>query len=190
MAKAVTSFVEKLLFIWTKYKYLWYTLLLVVSFICGYYYHKPPIQYVVSEKIVTKDVPVLSTKTNTVTEIQYVPKLNENDSDVDVRIDKPQVSVKVNGQDHKFNLVQDETQKFDKGKVVLDQNSTVVFDVKVPNRNELTVSTEAEINKSSIHPSVVTEKENGKFHYGAKYDMKDNELSGFVKYDVLKVYTD
>ena len=66
------------------------------------------------------------------TVIQYVPKASASDADVELNKAQPQVGVKVNGQDYKFDLVQGETQKFDKGKVVMDQSSTLKLDIKVP----------------------------------------------------------
>jgi hypothetical protein len=63
------------------------------------------------------------------TTIQYIPKTSKNDSDVEVNKALPKVSVAVNGTQHSMDLVQGETQKFDKGKIVVDQSSTLTVDV-------------------------------------------------------------
>lgn len=72
----------------------------------------------------------------------------------------------------------------------MNQQSQITFDLNVPDRNELLLSAEAEINGDGVTPNVILEKRNGKFHYGAKYDLKENELSGFVKYDAIRLYTE
>ena len=163
-----------------------YLLTFVVAFCIGYFIHQPRVIY---EHIpVTKEVPVVTTKTQT--EFVYVPKKHEEDADVEATIEQPKVSVKVNGQEHKFDLVQGETQKFENGKLVMNQQSQITFDLNVPDRNELLLSAEAEINGDGVTPNVILEKRNGKFHYGAKYDLKENELSGFVKYDAIRLYTE
>lgn len=163
-----------------------YLLTFVVAFCIGYFIHQPRVIY---EHIpVTKEVPVVTTKTQT--EFVYVPKKHEEDADVEATIEQPKVSVKVNGQDHKFDLVHGETQKFENGKLVMNQQSQITFDLNVPDRNELLLSAEAEVNRDGVTPNVILEKRNGRFHYGASYNVKDNELSGFVKYDVLRLYTE
>lgn len=69
----------------------------------GYYVYQPRVIY---ENIpVTKEVPVVNTITKTETEFVYVPKEHEEDADVEATIEQPKVSVRVNGQDHKFDLV-------------------------------------------------------------------------------------
>lgn len=182
----VIFYVERLV---TIFKNSWkYLLTFVIAFCVGYYVHQPRVIY---ENIpVTKEVPVVNTITKTETEFVYVPKEHEEDADVEATIEQPKVSVKVNGQDHKFDLVQGETQKFENGKLVMNQQSQITFDLNVPDRNELLLSAEAEINGDGVTPNVILEKRNGKFHYGAKYDLKENELSGFVKYDAIRLYTE
>jgi hypothetical protein len=63
------------------------------------------------------------------TVISYVPKTSVNDSDVEMTKALPQITVSVNGTQHSFEGVQGETQKFDKGKLVVDQSSTLKVDV-------------------------------------------------------------
>jgi hypothetical protein len=138
---------------------------------------------------------------NTQTTIGYVPKAKElvyrnnkpvyvqEDTDVEANIDKPQVTVKVNGKKTKFDLQQNETQKFENGKVVLDQKSTVEFDVKVPDRHELNVYGQEEFRAGKFHSQVGIDKQNGKFIYGAKYDITDKEPVYYVRYNLVKMYT-
>lgn len=63
------------------------------------------------------------------TEVSYVPKVNNEDTDVEVNKALPSVSVKVNGVTTQMPLIQGETQKFDKGKVVVDQSTSLSIDV-------------------------------------------------------------
>ena len=63
------------------------------------------------------------------TEVSYVPKVNNESTDVEVNKALPIVSVKVNGVTTDLPLIQGETQKFDKGKVVVDQSTSLSVDV-------------------------------------------------------------
>lgn len=85
------------------------------------------------------------TKTETQTQIQYVEKpvlvykdpvtgeTKEQVDPTDVRLtaSPAKVNVSVNGQPYTFDLLQGETQKFEKGQVTLDQNSTIDFNLDV-----------------------------------------------------------
>lgn len=85
------------------------------------------------------------TKTDTQTQIQYVEKpvlvytdpatgeTKEQIDPTDVRLtaDPAKVNVSVNGKPYTFDLLQDESQKFEKGQVTLDQNSTISFKMDV-----------------------------------------------------------
>ena len=85
------------------------------------------------------------TKTETRTQIQYVEKpvlvykdpvtgkTKEQVDPTDVRLtaNPAKVNVSVNGQPYTFDLLQGETQKFEKGQVTLDQNSTIDFNMDV-----------------------------------------------------------
>ena len=137
----------------------------------------------------------------TQTTVSYVPKQKElryinnvptyvkEDTDVEANIEKPAVTVKVNGKTQKFNLQQNETQKFEDGKVVVDQKSTVEFDVKVPDRHELNVYGQEEFRAGKFHSQVGIDKQNGKLVYGAKYDITDKEPVYYVRYNLVKMYT-
>ena len=63
------------------------------------------------------------------TQVQYVAKESPADSDVQITKEQPKVSVDFNGSKYDFDLVQGEAQKFDKGKLVVDQSSTLNIDV-------------------------------------------------------------
>ena len=138
---------------------------------------------------------------NTKTTVSYVPKERElvyvdnvptyvkEDTDVEASIEKPTVTVKVNGKTQKFDLQQNETQKFENGKVVLDQKSTVEFDVKVPERHELNVYGQEEFHACKFHSQVGIDKQNGKLVYGAKYDITDQEPVYYIRYNLVKMYS-
>ena len=180
-----------------------YIIILIALFaFCGLFYmlHR--------ETHVEQSTPTLQPKImnekatlNTKTTVGYVPKGKElvyrnntptyvqEDTDVEANIDKPQVTVKVNGQKQKFNLQQNETQKFENGKVVLDQKSTIEFDVKVPNRHELNVYGQEEFRAGKLHHQVGIDKQNGKLVYGAKYDFTDKDPIYYIRYNLLKMYT-
>ena len=86
-----------------------------------------------------QEVPVIQEKviTKTLTEVQYVtktidPKTGEKEkTDVEAVIKQPTVNVLVNGKEQEFKLQQGETQKFENGKIVLNQESTLRLDIKI-----------------------------------------------------------
>lgn len=131
-------------------------------------------------------------KTNTT--VGYVEKEVvdgvKEDTDFEATINQPRVVVKVNGEKQDFKLLQNESRKFEDGKVVLTQTSEVVFDVKVPNKNKLTVYADTHARLNEFHYGIGVEKQNGKFRYGAVYDLKDKEPEFYVRYDLLKVTTE
>jgi len=63
------------------------------------------------------------------TEVSYVPKVNNESTDVEVNKALPVVTVKVNGVTTAMPLIQGETQKFDKGKIIVDQSTSLKVDV-------------------------------------------------------------
>lgn len=154
--------------------------------------HKTPVQ--------TKIANVKSTQ-QTKTTFAYVPKEKElvyknniptyvtEDTDVEANIEQPHVTVKVNGKKQQFNLQQNETQKFEDGKVVMNQTSEVTFDVKVPDRHELDVYAQENFRAGKFHHEVGVEKRNGKFIYGAKYDITDKDPTYYARYNLVKMYT-
>ena len=93
-------------------------------------------------KIIETKVPIVTEKviTNRQTDIQYIPKTIYIDSktgqviteptDVELNSSPEKVNVKVNGQPYDFTLLQNETQGFQAGKVVLNQSSEIDFNIK------------------------------------------------------------
>lgn len=73
------------------------------------------------------------------TDVRYVPKeifvnpitgeKTKEDTDVEINKQQPQIDVKFNGKDYKYDLLQGETQKFQDGKLVVDQSSQLKVDV-------------------------------------------------------------
>lgn len=180
-----------------------YIILIIALFaFCGLFYifHR---QTHVEQSTPTLQPKIMNEKATvgTKTTVSYVPKERElvyvnnvptyvkEDTDVEANIDKPAVTVKVNGKKQKFDLQQNETQKFEGGKVVLDQKSTVEFDIKVPERHELNVYGQEEFRAGKFHSQVGIDKQNGKLVYGAKYDITDKEPVYYVRYNLVKMYT-
>lgn len=76
-------------------------------------------------------------KTDTKTEIVYVPKYIYQDgstekTDVDVNIGKQELAVKVNGKDFEIKKADDEKYIFDKYKLQLNQTSRADLNITVP----------------------------------------------------------
>lgn len=180
-----------------------YIIILIALFaLCGafYMFHK---QTYVEQPTPTLQPKIINEKAtlNTKTTASYVPKERElvyvdnvptyvqENTDVEANIEKPAVVVKVNGKTQKFDLQQNETQKFENGKVVLDQKSTVEFNIKVPERHELNVYGQEEFSAGKFHSQVGIDKQNGKLVYGAKYDITDKEPIYYVRYNLVKMYT-
>ena len=180
-----------------------YLIILIALFaFCGLFYlthrqtHVEQSTHTLQPKIMNEKA-IIGTQTT----VSYVPKQKElryinnvptyvkEDTDVEANIEKPAVTVKVNGKTQKFNLQQNETQKFEDGKVVLNQKSTVEFDVKVPERHELNVYGQEEFRAGKFHSQVGIDKQNGKLIYGAKYDITDKEPIYYVRYNLVKMYT-
>ena len=69
--------------------------------------------------------------TNTIkTEIRYVEKETSSDSDIEFNREKPNVSVRVNGgETYNFNLLENESSKFEKGKLDISQSSSIKLDI-------------------------------------------------------------
>ena len=180
-----------------------YIIILIALFaLCGMFYmfHR---QTHVEQPTPTLQPKIMNEKASidTKTTVSYVPKERElvyvdnvptyvkEDTDVEASIEKPTVTVKVNGKTQNFDLQQNETQKFENGKVVLDQKSTVEFDVKVPERHELNVYGQEEFHAGKFHSQVGIDKQNGKLVYGAKYDITDQEPVYYIRYNLVKMYS-
>ena len=106
----------------------------VGSAVTYFYFPRVIEQRVEVEKPVVRE----TIRTNTLTEIQYVEKEvdpitgRREATDVETNIKQPSIGVKVNGKPYEFGLLQGETQKFENGKIVMNQESTIKFEVEVP----------------------------------------------------------
>ena len=61
-----------------------------------------------------------------VTNAEYVAKTDKQDADVELKENKPKITVKVNGgEKYSFDLMENEAAKFDKGKLVLEKSSSI-----------------------------------------------------------------
>jgi hypothetical protein len=96
-----------------------------VIFLIGFFlgYWKAPVKTVTVPK---ESVATVDTKTNT--EVQYVPKTSAKDSDVEVTQKTPTVSV--NGKQYVMQKLPTETNKFEKGKVTVEQGYTIDIKAK------------------------------------------------------------
>lgn len=102
-----------------------------ISFLCGWkacvHFNKNVVEVPVT-KVEVREVKV-PVETQAKTQIQYVEKKDNHDADVQITKPAPEVVVDYNGQQTKFETLDNETQKFDKGKLQVDQTSKVTLDV-------------------------------------------------------------
>lgn len=108
-----------------------FVFVIIISFVCGWNtcvcLNKNVVEVPVT-KVEVREVKV-PVETEAKTQIQYVEKETAQDADVQITKEKPQVVVDYNGQQTKFETLDNETQKFDKGKLQVDQTSKVTLDV-------------------------------------------------------------
>ena len=114
------------------WKIIVYTAAIVgISFFCEWkacvHFNKNVVEVPVT-KVEVREVKV-PVETQAKTEIQYVEKQTPQDADVQITKPAPEVVVDYNGQQTKFQTLDNETQKFDKGKLQVDQTSKVTLDV-------------------------------------------------------------
>lgn len=112
-------------------KYAFVLALVLVSFAAGWFCCcKFDANVVEVEKTVTKEIPIeVPVQVKGDTEIVYVEKESPDDSDVQITNTKPSISVDFNGQKTEFQTLDNETQKFEKGKLKVEQSSSVNLDV-------------------------------------------------------------
>lgn len=81
-------------------------------------------------------------QTNTIerTTIQYVPKENPFDADLELDNSNKKVFVKVNGQQHEIENNVTETQKFENGKLVVTQKEESIISIAAPKPAKFSVS--------------------------------------------------
>jgi hypothetical protein len=112
---------------------------LAVGVAAGVYWLAPALtQHHYTETIIERPAAIKEVvKTVTQTEVVYVPKETDpatgqpEKTDVQAEIKQPTVNVKVNGQPYSFGLLQGETQKFERGKITLDQASEIGIKLEV-----------------------------------------------------------
>ena len=102
-------------------------ILLGVGIGIGYYNAPVKVQTVEVVKEVAKE-PTATTTATQKTEVQYVPKDTPEDSDVEVETTAPKVTV--NGKQYQMTKLPDEVNKFDKGKVTVQQGYSIKIDAK------------------------------------------------------------
>jgi len=115
-----------------------YILLILVGFVTGFvccFWFFP--RTITDTVTVNKEVPVIQEKVvyQKDTVIQYLHKNTGENTDVELQTAKPNVEVKVNGKSYQFEQLDDEQQKFEKGKVVLNEHTQLRLDItaKQPN---------------------------------------------------------
>lgn len=104
-----------------------------------------------TERIIEREIPVVNetVKQASQTEIVYVPKTivseesvnlatgksamlqSQEKTDVELHVNKPAVHVKVNDQLYAFDLLSGESQKFEQGKILLQQDSAIGIELAV-----------------------------------------------------------
>ena len=104
-----------------------YALAAVALFMAGYnthnYLHTCP---VAETKIVTEY------KDRVQTEIVYVPKAAEEKADIDIKINKPELVVKVNEKEFTVQKADNEAYLFEKNKLSMTQTSNTDLSITVP----------------------------------------------------------
>jgi hypothetical protein len=94
---------------------------------CYWLFPRTIIKEIPKEKIV-----VVKGESSTQTIIQYVPKEDGENTDVEVNIPKPEINVKVNDKEYVFVSNFNEQNIFDNGKLVLNQSSQFDLNIKLP----------------------------------------------------------
>lgn len=133
----------------------WYFLVFLFGSLIGgvgvFFFGPARVQNHFTERIIEREVPVVqeTIKQTNQTEIAYVPKSiiheeqvnpatgktekveTKEKTDVEVGMEKPKITVKLNGQPYSFALLEGETQKFDQGKISLKQESSIGIELAV-----------------------------------------------------------
>lgn len=96
------------------------------------------------------------------TQIQYVEKTSTTDADIEMTQSTPQVVMKYNDQEYKFDTVAGETQKFDKGKLQVEQTAKTTLDVTPIVQREVAIERQtitSELNKQFADDKKKTDRE-------------------------------
>ena len=105
-----------------------YLLAAAAIFMGGYHTHG----YLHTCPLPEAPIVVAESKSNVQTELAYEPKAEAGEADIDVQIAKPELIVKVNGQESTIQKMDDEKYVFDKNKLSLQQTSKAELNVEVP----------------------------------------------------------
>lgn len=104
---------------------------LLIGFVAGFIFrtinHKCPVAKTSQNEDVKAKI-----QTETKTVVRYVEKESPKDADIDIRIPKQDLTVKVNGKEQKFTKADEENYILEKNKVALEQKSKASIDIKVP----------------------------------------------------------
>lgn len=87
-----------------------------------------------------KTIPI---ETNQKTEIVYIPKEKQNDADVQLTDNSPKITASYNGKTYEFDSVENESSKFEKGKLVVEKQSEVKIDVSEIVNEQLSIMSES-----------------------------------------------
>ena len=155
-------------------------LLCVGIFFCGWYScvrHnanvkeiEKPVEVPVVQKVIERvEVPIkVPVYVKGDTEVRYVEKETDKDADVEVKQPPAKVKMAYNGKEYEFDTVANETHKFDKGKLVVEQESKTTLDVTPIVKREVDIAvkeTAVEMNKqkeAAVKEAVSDEKKKGR----------------------------
>lgn len=91
--------------------------------------------------------------------IKYVPKEViggvVEDTDVEIAEQPKKVTVKVNGKKHKFDMLETENQKFEKGKLVVEKENSISLDLRTPPEPKYKLGVEAVAGTDEVGAGVV-----------------------------------
>lgn len=131
-----------------------------------------------------KTIPI---ETNQKTEVAYIPKENQNDVDVQLTDNSPKITANYNGKIYEFDSVENESSKFEKGKLVVEKQSEVKIDVSEIVNEQMSIMSESireserkkQLNASRIGVGVGF-TENSQM-VGLKYENNRIEYFGFKR---------
>ena len=131
-----------------------------------------------------KAIPI---ETNQKTEVAYIPKENQNDVDVQLTDNSPKITASYNGKTYEFDSVENESSKFEKGKLVVEKQSEVKIDVSEIVNEQMSIMSESireserkkQLNASRIGVGVGF-TENSQM-VGLKYENNRIEYFGFKR---------
>lgn len=87
-----------------------------------------------------KTIPI---ETNQKTEVAYIPKENQNDVDVQLIDNSPKITASYNDKTYEFDSIENESSKFEKGKLVVEKQSEVKIDVSEIINEQMSIMSES-----------------------------------------------